>query len=287
MTKKKVLGLALGLLAAVVLVAAVAVYRNRQTIRLIYETAQTSQEEIEQKIEDNKNRIEEAIQGNGDLTVRDLTDEEKEQLRNGELSVDELIEKMTGTQPQAERETGESAQTAADPETAVPGGQQSSASPLGEKAEAVKPEVTKPAETKPSENKAGQEGAAEETDSADEAYQKELSGMVAKAMILRETFQNELDQMVSSAKAEYNALPAEQRTKANLASIGKRYYSSALALEAKCDGEMNTLTSDMRALIEANNGDVSLADTMLQTYQNEKELKKSWYLSKLSEHGVL
>ena len=99
--------------------------------------------------------------------------------------------------------------------------------------------------------------------------------------------QQEIDTMYADAKAEYLALPAEKRTTTQLAKMAKGYLSRANALEKECDGKMDEVIRAMETLIRDNNGDLGLVDTVVYTYANEKSLKKSWYMSKLEQKGLL
>ena len=121
----------------------------------------------------------------------------------------------------------------------------------------------------------------------EDPYQKELSAIIAKVYVLREDFTMALDNMYDEAKAEYIALPAEKRTKSNLMVLASKYLSKATALEKECDARMNAIVADMEKLIQENNGDMSLVDTVVYSYANEKSLKKSWYMSKLQEKGLV
>ena len=123
--------------------------------------------------------------------------------------------------------------------------------------------------------------------SAESAYQKELSALIAKVYVLREEYTLALDTMYADAKAEYLALPAEKRTKTQLAKMAKGYLSQASALEKECDGKMDEVVRAMETLIRDNDGDLGLVDTVVYTYANEKSLKKSWYMSKLEQKGLL
>lgn len=123
--------------------------------------------------------------------------------------------------------------------------------------------------------------------SAESSYQKELSALIAKVYVLREEYTLALDTMYADAKAEYLALPAEKRTTTQLAKMAKGYLSRANALEKECDGKMDEVIRAMETLIRDNNGDLTLVDTVVYTYANEKSLKKSWYMTKLEQKGLL
>lgn len=71
------------------------------------------------------------------------------------------------------------------------------------------------------------------------------------------------------------------------ADVEKGYLSRANALEKECDGKMDEVIRAMETLIRDNNGDLTLVDTVVYTYANEKSLKKSWYMTKLEQKGLL
>ena len=50
---------------------------------------------------------------------------------------------------------------------------------------------------------------------------------------------------------------------------------------------MDEIVRAMEKLLRENEGDLGLVDTVVYTYANEKSLKKSWYLSKLEQKGLL
>ena len=65
------------------------------------------------------------------------------------------------------------------------------------------------------------------------------------------------------------------------------YLAKATALEKECDGKMDAVIAEMERLIKENNGDMSLTDTVFDTYVKEKSIKKAWYLSRLKEKGLV
>ena len=65
------------------------------------------------------------------------------------------------------------------------------------------------------------------------------------------------------------------------------YLARATELEKECDGKMDDLVTRLEKLISEHNGDMSMADAVLNTYVNEKSLKKAWYLARLKEKGLV
>lgn len=217
---------------------------QRDNLQALRDAARYSPEELEEQMENNQQLIQDTMDANPDISVRPMTEEERQALLDGTLSREELLKNLLGPLGEtAEIETpaGPSNETTSDP------------------AEPEKPQ-------KPENS----------------GYEKELSAIIAEVYVLQAEYTGALEGMFASAKAEYLALPAEQRTQANKASIASKYLSKASALEGQCDAKMNGIVSSMTSLIQANGGDMSLVDTVVYTYANEKSLKKSWYMSQLS-----
>lgn len=243
-------------------------WRFREEIWAFSVSRQYSTKELEDQLAGNDQTIRDAVEASSDVTVRAPTDEEREALRDGSLTQEELIDRLTGSNAATEpKPPAEQTGTAADP--AKP----DSAKPTGNQPVPDKPE--KPAETKP-------EPTAEQKD-----YQKKLSALVAQVYVLREEYVGALEDMEASAKADYNALPESQRTSTKLAPLVSDYLARATGLEKECDGRMDGIIAEMEKLIKENNGDMSLTDTVFNTYVNEKSLKKAWYLSRLQEKGLI
>ena len=231
-------------LAVLVLAVGLLAWRFRKEIQAFAISRQYSTAELEGQLADNDQTIRDAVEASSDVTVRAPTEEEREALRDGSLSQEELIGRLTS----------ESAAGSSDsaPETAAPEEQ--------------------PAEQAPAEPP---------------EYQKQLSALIAQVYVLREEYLAALDNMETSAKADYRALSDSQRTAEKLASLVSDYIGRATRLEKECDGKMDAIIAQMETLIQANNGDMSLTDTVFNTYVNEKSLKKAWYMSRLQEKGLI
>lgn len=231
-------------LAVLVLVVGLLAWRFRKEIQAFAISRQYSTAELEGQLAENDQTIRDAVEASSDVTVRAPTEEEREALRDGSLSQEELVGRLTG----------ESAAGSSDsaPETAAP-----------------------------------EEQSAEQAPAEPPEYQKQLSALIAQVYVLREEYLAALDNMETSAKADYRALSDSQRTAGKLASLVSDYIGRATRLEKECDGKMDAIIAQMETLIQANNGDMSLTDTVFNTYVNEKSLKKAWYMSRLQEKGLI
>ena len=219
---------------------------QRDNLKAIHAATQHTSAELEEKLEENQQMIQEAVKAAGEVTVGEITEEDRQAFRDGSMTQEQLVERLTNG---GEGEPREEPASTSRPESAG----------------TPPPEPPKPAES---------------------TYQKELSALIAKVYVLREEYTLALDTMYADAKAEYLALPAEKRTKTHLLKMARGYLSRASALEKECDGKMDEIVRAMEKLLRENNGDLGLVDTVVYTYANEKSLKKSWYMSKLEQKGL-
>ena len=234
-----------GVLAGVLLAVGAVGYAQRGNVDAVLKAAQYSADEIEEKRKENQQKVQEKVDSMPAITVRDLTEEERQALRDGSVTQEELTEKLVeAVSPQ----------------------------PMPDITADPAPAASAPAET--------QSAAVEPTQ-----WEKDLSALVARVYVLREEYTIELDNMLSEAKAEYRAMTAEQRTKTALMKFAKGYVTRALALEKECDAKMDDVVSQMEAIIKENNGDMTLVDTVVETYASEKSLKKAWYMAELEKRG--
>ena len=220
---------------------------QRDNLKAIHAATQHTSAELEEKLDENQQMIQEAVKAAGEVTVGEISEEDRQAFRDGSITQEQLVERLTNGGEGEPRE--EPANTSRPESDGTP-----------------PPEPPKPAEN---------------------TYQKELSALIARVYVLREEYTLALDTMYADAKAEYLALPAEKRTKTQLLKMARGYLSRASALEKECDGKMDEIVRAMEKLLRENGGDLGLVDTVVYTYANEKSLKKSWYMSKMEQKGLI
>jgi len=107
------------------------------------------------------------------------------------------------------------------------------------------------------------------------AKQARIRELIRQVYALRDHYVSKLRSMESSAKAEYLALPDEEKTQENKESIAKQYISSAYSLESECDGKIDSICSEMGELLLETDGDFSIINKVRYTYASEKAAMKS------------
>ena len=251
-------------LAAILVLLAALCYWQRDNIKALVTFATHSREELEQQMQQNDQAIKDAVEADPDITVREITEDEREALRNGTLTMAELQERL-------KRPYEPLAPVPQQPET--PSQPEAPAQPS--QPETPEQQVQPPAETPP----AQQETPAEETE-----YQTKLNDILARVYILREEFVMKLDDMQKDAVAEFKSIKASGT---GLKDFVFSYFDKALALETECDGKMNAILNELVTLQNEYGKDMGLVDTVAYTYANEKSLKKAWYMNELQRRGLI
>lgn len=221
-----------------------------------------SQQELEDKLNENDQKIKDAVDAVPEVNIRDITQEEKDALRDGTLTQEELIESLI--KPEQEKE-----------------------SPKQEPEKPVVPDTPKP--EKPPEQKPEQPPALSEQEQASQQndYAKKLAAIIAEVYVLREQFLIKLDEMQKQAIADYVAIPEKERSATRITKLVSNYLAKGLDLEKECDAQIGAIIVRMETLISENNGDMSIAQTVYDTYVEEKSLKKAWYMAELKKRGMI
>lgn len=132
-------------------------------------------------------------------------------------------------------------------------------------------------------NSDAKEGTEQQTSSGGKKTPKDenskLQELLAKVYLLRSSYTGQLDSLVGQAKSEYVA-QKKANGKADKTAIATSYINKGLALEKACDGQMETLLSEIKAELERIGGDISVIGEIRETYNTEKSLKKADLLSR-------
>ena len=141
-------------------------------------------------------------------------------------------------------------------------------------------ETEKPLPTNQATAPSGNDSAAVSSPARD--YSAELANLIGQVYVLEASFSGALDNLVSSAIAEYKALPIERHTERSKWDIGLKYLGAASSMEASCDQQMATILCEIESVLIASGGNTELIDQIKSAYKNEKILKKDYYLSMYS-----
>lgn len=276
--KKKTKILLVCLLAIVVTVAGLCVWQwdNLHAFML---SRQYSDEEIETLLEENSPSVEAVLDKVPELQLTDLTEEDRQKLQDGTMTVEEAIDAMLGQTDGAvdsdSKTDSDSEREVIDVETGQPddavnteSGDQPDADITQSDIDPEQPDTTGATSEKPTEE-----------DSETDAKMERIAELVARIYVYRDIYTAQLESIKNSAIAEYLALPESEQTSTAKRNIAMSCLSAATSLESECDSEVNTILAELRTLLKEVGGDSSLADEIKAAYAQQKALLKARYLN--------
>ena len=186
-----------------------------------------------------------------DVSVREPTEEERQELSDGTITKEELIEDLV------------------------------------EDAVVVLPEITEPDESLSQTPDTGQDIQPQPTQPIQTEYERRMAEIIAEVYVLRDEYIITLENMFSEAETALSDLASQDGTEEEFAALVSSYLSRSTELEMQCDARIDVIAAEMETLILENGGNMSLLDTLIETYANEKATKKAWYLDRLEEKGLI
>lgn len=195
-----------------------------------------------------------------------LTNEELQELITGQTTIEEIAEKRAESAAQSEA----AASSSASGEDAA-----SSDSAASDSTE------TPSASSEASSSTSTAQSSSSSTTAAEPAYEAEIRALINQLYSVQAKAQSGLNSAISSAKAEYKALPAEKQTQAKKIAICMGKAGQLKSLESKCDKEVNSIVSQMRKILTENGQPTTLADQAMSTYKSEKSAMYSSLMSQL------
>lgn len=256
-------------------------------------------ESIKKQIDDNDanysdavKKIAEELSGTG----LDLSQYTLDILASGDYSEEEMIRILMGKETAGETSNPEETKSDSSETTVVPsdekkeesGGkknetdgktpQKDSSVPVKDEKDENKPvgtdgtgsDTTSTTDTPVSETK-------EETQNSD-AMSEEVAACIAKLYMLKSSFTGQLSELEKTIRSTYVALPKEEQVPASRKSIAGQYIKEVARLELECDAQVEAALTDLRDTLVAQGKDTAVVETLRQAYENEKSLKKAYYL---------
>ncbi len=108
-----------------------------------------------------------------------------------------------------------------------------------------------------------------------------IGDRVIELYSLKAYYLGQLGQLEASVKRDYIALPKEKRNLVGKQELVTKYMGTALSLMNQCDAQVGELLADLEKSLKKLNSDTSIIKTIRDAYENEKALKKAYYLKLL------
>ncbi|MDR0406231.1 MAG: hypothetical protein LBH54_05450 [Clostridiales bacterium] len=110
-----------------------------------------------------------------------------------------------------------------------------------------------------------------------------VNAHIAGLYVLKAHYIGKLGELERRALGDYKALPKENRGTAGRQQLLSAYLGEAAALERECDGEVERTLDSLRSDLRGADGGTELIKTIRKAYEEEKILKKSYYLNSYEE----
>lgn len=245
---KKIL---LGLLALIGVVVVGFCLWQWQNIQALTEASRYSKEELVDQIEEQKEEVEKTLESYGlEEVITDFTFEEEEAIRQGEITIEEAVEQL-------------------------------------EERKVVKQEEKEREKENRIREESNQEHSEQVPEQSQEIKNKEIKDKEGKVMIeeaiaqmyyIKATYLGQLGALERQAKAEYKALSQQER-KAAIKTLATKYINLGLAAESQCDGEVDKVLEALKVSLQKINEPIEIVGIMKKNYEQEKKLKKAYYLN--------
>ena len=219
-----------------------------------------------------------------DSTQVTLTDDELDKLLSGDITLEQLTGE-TAASSGGEQEASTSApQEGADSVSASAGSTASSASSASRTessstASSGKQENT--TSTPCSSTAAATEKPASSSGKQEASYEAEVKALLKQLYSVKARAEAELNSCIAGAKAEFKSLPESQQTQARKISIVLARSGRLYAMQASYDREVESIVSQMRAILTANGQSTALADQAMASYKAQKSAMYSRLTAKL------
>ena len=211
-----------------------------------------------------------------DSTQFTLTDDDLDKLLSGEITLEELTGEAaasSGGEQAAASAPQEEAGSAASSGSSGSQTESSNASSSGKKENTTgtSSSSTASAAEKPASSSGKQEA----------AYETEVKALLKQLYSVKARAEAELNSCIAGAKAEYKALPESQQTQARKISIALARSGRLYAMQASYDKEVESIVSQMRAVLTANGQSTALADQAMASYKAQKSAMYAELTAKL------
>lgn len=247
--------------------AAVCIFRDE--IAFIYSGMTSSSEALASRGEENDKKTHELLEQIAEVTMRDLSEEERKQLASGMLSYEDALALIMGKEPIVV--TAEVVTEKADvPVEVTDASAQTVAKP------SVPEETT--AETSKATEKANDSLISPEEL---EKYKNRINEIIAEIYLLRATYLNKIDGLIESVRKEYARMSESQHTlSTKISLVEKKLVPAGNALEKECDQSMNILLDELKGILKTIGSGTDIIKEIEKTYAEQKEIKKAELINK-------
>ena len=214
-----------------------------------------------------------------DSTQVTLTDDEIDKLLSGEITLEELADEAAAS-GSGEQEASASAPQQETGAASSPANSDTSPAASASRTESGSTASSSKQETAGTAN-SGTEKTASSSGKQEASYEAGVKALLKQLYSVKARAEAELNSCIAGAKAEFKSLPESQQTQARKISIVLARSGRLYAMQASYDREVESIVSQMRAVLTANGQSTALADQAMASYKAQKSAMYAQLTSKL------
>lgn len=219
-----------------------------------------------------------------DSTQVTLTDDEIDKLLSGEITLEELADEAAAS-GSGEQEASASVPQEGEDSASAPAGSAASSASSASRTESGSVSSSSKKENTTGTASSGTAAATEKPASSsgkqEASYEAEVKALLKQLYSVKARAEAELNSCIAGAKAEFKSLPESQQTQARKISIVLARSGRLYAMQASYDREVESIVSQMRAVLTANGQSTALADQAMASYKAQKSAMYARLTAKL------
>lgn len=270
---RKAIKIFLAVFLAICLAIGWLIYANWNSIEAFILSMHTTEEDTLKELEENKKQLEEFLESEENITVRDLTEDEEKALSEGTLSEEDLIKILTEPAPEP----------VGTPEPAKPPAKEPDQAETKTPTQTTSPPLTTttPTPTSIPTQSSVLTATAEPTPSPSPSPEKRVSELIAKLYVQKSTYLGKLDEIEAQVRAEFIASPDKWGTLQDAKKVFlSKYLPTVANWEKTCDDMVYGVLDEIRTELKKLGKDDSIVETMKTSYLEEKKLKKTYFINR-------
>lgn len=252
--------LKIGAIILLIIIALLAIlfWWQFENIKSVYYWFRYDNQNVSELIDRQKNEVDKYIKDNSNLSVRQSTEAEQKLHQEEIINDDEFVDVLTG-KTDVKEIFGQNI------------GLDDSKNFVDETGKPITKEELESSKKENSE------------DNKEKDNSQRASECVARMYVLKSNFESRLAALAGEAKADYISVPLEQR-KGRKAEVVKKIYSRATELENECDSKVEIVLKELDSILKESGEDRSIVNRIRQSYNEEKSLKKAYYLNLFNKY---
>ncbi len=241
---KKLVKILLTLFLIVLIIAGALIFWQRDNISALINGMKYSSDDLALQLDNKREELKTQVEKYTSAKINDISAEDEEKLFNGGITIEEISDKYKLPIDVMKENDDQKIEQSNNPEQSK---NVDNTSDVGE----------------------------DNSKAIDDA----VSTGVSKMYALKAKYVSKLGELEREVISEYTSLPKEKQNAKSKKEIVTKNINYIAEMEQKCDSDVEAVLTTLEEQLKELNGDTEIITILKEAYENEKELKKAYYLS--------